>query len=119
MIYNPILAFVKASVLVFLLRLGGQKSTVRWGIHALNIFNAALAISIFFVALLQCLPIEANWGDRTGATCVDKSFHIIASALTILTDFLVLGLPFWIFLGLKMPIATKIALIGVFMAGIM
>ncbi|KAI8679160.1 hypothetical protein NCS57_00192800 [Fusarium keratoplasticum] len=120
MIYNPILAFVKASVLVFLLRLGGQKKAVRWSIHGLNIFNVLHAISVFFVALLQCLPIEANWdfAVKANAVCVAREFHVIASILTILTDFLVLGIPFWIFLGLKMPMGTKVALIGVFMVGL-
>lgn len=120
MIYNPILAFVKASILVFLLRLGGQKKAVRWSIHGLNIFNVLHAVSVFFVALLQCLPIEANWDFvvKANAVCVAREFHVIASILTILTDFLVLGIPFWIFLGLKMPMGTKVALIGVFMVGL-
>ncbi|KAH8736176.1 hypothetical protein BGZ61DRAFT_339546 [Ilyonectria robusta] len=120
MVYNPILALVKASVLVFLLRLGGQKQRVRWSIHALNAFNAAHAVAVFFVALLQCLPIEANWNmeARANAFCVEKEFHVIASFLVLLTDFLVLALPFWIFLGLKMPMGTKLALIGVFMVGL-
>ncbi|KAJ3523842.1 hypothetical protein NM208_g12299 [Fusarium decemcellulare] len=120
MIYNPILALVKASVLVFLLRLGGQKKSVRWSIHGLNIFNALHAISVFFVALLQCIPIEANWDleAKAHAKCVEKEFHVTASILTIITDFLVLGIPFWIFLGLKMPKGTKLALIAVFMVGL-
>ncbi|KAF4982315.1 hypothetical protein FZEAL_2044 [Fusarium zealandicum] len=120
MIYNPILAFVKASVLVFLLRLGGQKKSVRWVIQGLNLFNALHAISVFFVALLQCIPIEANW-NRAGnpdAVCVKKEFHVTISILTIVTDFCVLGIPFWIFLGLKMPTGTKAALISVFMVGL-
>ncbi|KAH6896040.1 hypothetical protein B0T10DRAFT_587659 [Thelonectria olida] len=120
MVYNPILALVKASVLVFLLRLGGQKQRVRWSSHGLNAFNAAHAVAVFLVALLQCIPIKANWdmAARTSATCIHKEFHVIASFLVILTDFLVLGIPFWIFLGLKMPMGTKIALIGVFMVGL-
>ncbi|KAK7402428.1 hypothetical protein QQX98_011817 [Neonectria punicea] len=120
MVYNPILALVKASVLVFLFRLGGQKQGVRYSIHALNAFNAAHAVAVFFVALLQCLPIEANWNmaARGDAVCIAKEFHVISSFLVLLTDFLVLGIPFWIFLGLKMPLGTKVALIGVFMVGL-
>lgn len=118
--YNPVLALVKASVLVFLLRLGSHNRGIRLCIHALNAFNACQAVGIFLVALLQCLPISANWNfaEKATATCVDVSFHISISSLTIVTDILVLALPFWIFLGLKMPRGAKVAVMGVFVLGI-
>jgi len=51
-------------------------------------------------------------------TCVDTGiFYIATSALTIFTDLAVLALPFWIFLGLKMPLKVRIALMGVFLLG--
>lgn len=120
--YNPILAFVKASVLCFLLRLGGQKPGVKYAIYFLNTFNALQAIAIFLVATLQCLPIAANWDFALKADpntkCVDNSFHVIISSITILTDIAVTALPFWIFLGLKMPRAAKIAVLGIFALGL-
>jgi hypothetical protein len=120
--YNPILAFVKASVLCFLLRLGGQKPGVKYAIHFLNGFNALQAIAIFLVAALQCLPISANWDMAVKADpntkCVDNSFHISISCITIVTDFAVVALPFWIFLGLNMPKAAKIAVLGIFALGL-
>lgn len=79
------------------------------------------AIAVFFGALFQCVPIETNWHPELrndpNTKCIDNSFHIIQSSLTILTDVLVLALPFWIFLGLRMPRAAKIAVIGVFAIG--
>ncbi|KAF4943814.1 hypothetical protein FSARC_14825, partial [Fusarium sarcochroum] len=121
MFYNPVLALVKASILVFLLRLGGHKTNVRYAIHALNIFNALHAVAIFFTALFQCTPIEANWNfalrEEPGNHCVSPWFHVIASCITIVTDFLVVALPFWIFLGLTMRWATKIAVLSVFVLG--
>lgn len=121
MFYNPVLALVKASILVFLLRLGGHKQSVRYAIHALNIFNALHAVAIFFTALFQCIPLAANWDfslrEDPDTKCIHNSFHVIASCITILTDFLVLALPFWIFLGLTMPWAAKFAVIGVFVMG--
>jgi hypothetical protein len=120
--YNPILALVKASVLCFLLRLGGQKPGVKYAIHFLNAFNGLQAIAIFLVAALQCLPIEANWDFAVKADpntkCIDNSFHVIISCITIVTDCAVIALPFWIFLGLKMPRAAKIAVLGIFMLGL-
>ncbi|KAL2020621.1 hypothetical protein VTK56DRAFT_8111 [Thermocarpiscus australiensis] len=120
--YNPILAFVKASVLLFLLRLGGQKPGVKRVIHFLNAFNALQAIAVFLVATLQCLPIAANWDAALKADpntrCIDNSFHVTISSITICTDIAVLVLPFWIFLGLKMPNAAKAAVLGIFALGL-
>lgn len=121
MFYNPVLALVKASVLFFLLRLGGQKDSARYAIYVLNVVNAAHAISVFFTALFQCMPMEANWDfavkAEPGTKCISNSFHVIGSCLTILTDVCILALPFWIFLGLKMRKAAKVVVIGVFFLG--
>lgn len=119
LLYNPILALVKSSVLLFLLRLGGQKPGVRWTIHSLNAFNIGLMIAIFVTVIFQCTPVNFFW-DRTipGGHCVDTgAFYVATAGLTILTDVLVLALPFWIFLGLKMPAKVKIALLVVFGLG--
>tara|TARA_R110002060_G_scaffold9940_4_gene14839 strand:- start:203 stop:679 length:477 start_codon:yes stop_codon:yes gene_type:complete len=121
-LYNPILAIVKTSVLLFMLRLGGHKREIRYTIHALNAFNIALAISVFITVIFQCRPVNFFWErmrDPTmKGTCVDTGiFYIVTSALTIFTDLAVLALPFWIFLGLKMPLKVRIALMGVFLLG--
>ncbi|KAK2737575.1 hypothetical protein FQN55_001005 [Onygenales sp. PD_40] len=78
--YNPVLALVKASVLVFLLRLGGQKPRVRYAIYALFTFNALQAIAIFLVATLQCLPISANWDPAVMATATVPIVAVIRLA---------------------------------------
>jgi hypothetical protein len=118
--YNPVLALVKASVLLFLLRLGGHRRRVRYFIYGLLTFNTLQAIAVFLVAVFQCIPIEANWDHAAAATarCIHPSFHVIVSSITIVTDLLVLIIPFWIFLGLKLPLAARIAVIGVFLTGL-
>jgi hypothetical protein len=105
-----------------MLRLGGHRREVRLTIHALNGFNIALAIGIFVAVVFQCTPVPFFWRrmtDRTAVgTCVDTAaFYVITAGLTILTDLLVLGFPFWIFMGLKLPMKVKMALIGVFLLG--
>ncbi|KAI0199675.1 hypothetical protein F4808DRAFT_451294 [Astrocystis sublimbata] len=118
--YNPVLALVKTSVLIFLLRLGGHRRAVRYFIYGLLTFNGLQAIAVFLVAIFQCIPIEANWDLAAAATakCIDLSFHVIVSAITLITDLLVLIIPFWIFLGLKLPFAARVAVIGVFATGL-
>ncbi|KAK1594908.1 CFEM domain-containing protein [Colletotrichum navitas] len=122
-LYNPILALVKTSMLMFLLRLSGQKRPVRLTIIGLNVFNIALMIAIFFTVVFQCQPISYFW-ERMGrdppkdGKCIDTSaFYVSTAALTIFTDVVFLALPFWIFLGLQMPIRVKIALLAVFALG--
>ncbi|KAL5601502.1 hypothetical protein BROUX41_002520 [Berkeleyomyces rouxiae] len=120
--YNPILAVVKTSVLLFLMRLGGQKPAIRWSIHALNAFNIMLGIGTFVTVIFQCSPIDFYW-EKEGknppsGSCIDMgAFYVSTAALTILTDILVLALPLWIFMGLKMAFKLKVALVGVFSLG--
>jgi hypothetical protein len=83
--------------------------------------NAGHAIAVLFGALFQCLPIETNWTPALRAdpdtVCIDDSFHIIQSSFTIFTDVLILALPFWIFLGLRMPKSNKVAVLVIFGIG--
>lgn len=119
--YNPVLALVKCSILTFLLRLGGHDNVIYRVIWGLMIFTILHAIAVFFGALFQCVPIATNWHPELrqdpDTKCIDNSFHIIQSSLTILTDVLILALPLWIFLGLRMPRAAKIAVLSVFLIG--
>ncbi|KAI5456054.1 hypothetical protein BGZ63DRAFT_436065 [Mariannaea sp. PMI_226] len=119
--YNPVLATVKCSILVFLLRLQGHDKIIFRVIWGLIIATILHAVAIFFGALFQCVPIETNWHPELkldpNTRCIDNSFHIIQSSLTILMDVMVLALPFWIFLGLRMPRAAKIAVLGIFAIG--
>ncbi|KAI5867230.1 hypothetical protein GGS23DRAFT_166830 [Durotheca rogersii] len=121
-LYNPILAIVKSSVLVFLLRIGGQRRKIRYSIHALNVFNVGLMVAIFVTVIFQCSPIPYFWQRITDPTlegrCVDTGiFYVATAGLTIFTDVLVLALPFWIFMGLKMAPKVKLAIMAVFLLG--
>ncbi|EPE04902.1 cfem domain-containing protein [Ophiostoma piceae UAMH 11346] len=118
-LYNPILALVKTSMLLFLLKLGRQKPGVRWCIYALNTFNLSLMVAIFLVVIFQCKPIAYNWDHSIeGGTCIDQgSFYVATTALTLFTDVLTLAIPFWVFLDLKMPLRVKIVLFFVFLLG--
>ncbi|KAF6836250.1 hypothetical protein CPLU01_03748 [Colletotrichum plurivorum] len=123
LLYNPILALVKTSVLMFLLRLSGQKRRIRYTIIGLNVFNIALMVAIFVTVVFQCRPISYFWekagrNPPTDGSCIDMSaFYVSTAGLTIFTDVLALAMPFWIFLGLKMPRRVKMALLAVFALG--
>ncbi|EWG48747.1 hypothetical protein FVEG_16322 [Fusarium verticillioides 7600] len=118
-LYNPILALVKSSILFFLLRLGGHNRNIKWAIYGLNAFNLALMIAIFLTVVFQTIPINAYWdlSVKPERQIHGPVFYISSAIITIITDVLVLLIPFWIFLGLKMRIAAKLGLIVVFLMG--
>jgi hypothetical protein len=121
-VYNPILAIVKQSVLVFLLRLASTKAGVRYAVWIVSAFNIAEMIAVFLVVIFQCIPIAANWDTALDATakCIDQSvFGLTTGALTILTDLFTLALPIYIFFNLKINKKTKIALNVAFLLGFM
>ncbi|OAA67070.1 hypothetical protein SPI_01646 [Niveomyces insectorum RCEF 264] len=118
-LYNPILALVKSSVLVFLLRLFGQRTGVRRFIIGLNTINLVQMTGVFFAVLFQCLPIDFNWDKSIkGGHCVEQRILFTATgAFNIFTDIVVLALPLYILVGLKIPRRTKIGLIFIFLLG--
>jgi hypothetical protein len=122
-VYNPILAIVKQSILIFLLRLGGTKTGVMTTVWVVSAFNVAEMIAVFFTVLFQCTPIELNWKPvmlAEGGHCINQAaFGISTAVLTIVTDVITLAIPIYIFVGLNMKLATKMALIVVFMMGFM
>lgn len=76
-------------------------------------------IAVLFVVVFQCDPVESFWHLELGQNCIDqRSFALVTSLLTILTDIVVVALPFWIFLGLKISKAKKVALMVIFSLGL-
>ncbi|KAJ5373242.1 hypothetical protein N7517_005248 [Penicillium concentricum] len=122
LIYNPILALVKTSILLFLLRLTGQKNTVRLAIWGLLILNGIAAIITFFLTVFRCVPVAANWdlASYPNATCLDFANFVTGTAsVSILTDILALMLPTWIVYRLQMQWNQKLMLIGILSLGLL
>lgn len=118
-LYNPILALVKSSVLIFLTRLFGQKDWVRRFLLWLNVANISQMVAVFFAIILQCTPVAFNWDPTIrGGYCVDRrALYISTAVFNIVTDILILGLPLWVFSSLRIPKRAKIALLVVFLLG--
>lgn len=118
-LYNPILALVKLSVLVFLHRLFAQIRGVKMCIMALAAVTTMHMVGVAGAIIFQCTPISFNWEPLLeGGTCVDQpALYVSSAAFNILTDVLVLLLPAYIFRGLSIPKKTKVALLFVFLLG--
>jgi len=118
-VYNPLLALVKISALLFLLRLVAR-GTQKVACQALIVFNVVQLLTFLTIALVQCIPIEAPWTMSRTARCIRRDVYSTALAVTnIVTDILTLLVPYCIFMGLKMNQRARTALLSVFMLGIM
>lgn len=119
-VYNPVLAFVKQSVLFLILRIAGLDGRVRFVSWLTSFINMAEMVVVFLVVIFQCSPVESFWNIKLGQHCINQeTFALSTALLTILTDIVVVALPFWVFLGLQMSNSKKAAMIVVFSMGLM
>lgn len=118
LVYHPILALTKISILVFYYRLS-VSGTFRQVVMALIVTNVALTMSIFFADFFQCSPINYIWDKSIeGGKCINtEAFFISSAALNIVSDFAVLLLPIPMVWKLKINMKKKIVLILLFSLG--
>lgn len=122
-LYNPTLALVKCSVLSFLYRLAGHDTATKWWIISVIAFTVGQGIGTLVVTIFQCTPIEVFWlsydpSSTAEGQCIQEAvFYIVTAAITILTDLVVLALPFHIFMGLQLTGKVKLMVICLFMLG--
>ncbi|TGO80910.1 hypothetical protein BPOR_1536g00010 [Botrytis porri] len=121
LIYNPILALVKTSILLFLLRLTGQKSNVRLTIIGLLIFNGVMMVVTFLLTTFHCVPIAANWYPALypDAVCMNFANFVTGTAsVSVLTDMLALLMPTWIVYNLQISRRQKLMLVAILSFGL-
>ena len=119
-LYQPIMSSVKASVQIFMLRLGSSNRVVRYACWVLMALDVGMMISFLVACIFQCKPVDYYWRwDLRGGTCVNfNMFMLMISVLNIATDLATISLPFVIILGLRMHIRVKVAVLVVFSLGI-
>ncbi|KAM0705245.1 hypothetical protein Q7P35_008034 [Cladosporium inversicolor] len=131
LLYNPILALVKASIIFFLWRLGDKRKAIRWSLISFFVLNLGLAIATFVADLCQCTPVSYYWNhyvtdtyDADGnvtekaGTCIRQvDFFLITAGLSVLTDILIMVIPAAMIWGLKMQKSKKIAVWAVMSLG--
>ncbi|KAL2842721.1 hypothetical protein BJY01DRAFT_264447 [Aspergillus pseudoustus] len=120
-LYNPILAVVKFSILFFLLRLTGQKLGVKRAIWIIMALNTIVMITTLFLTVFRCVPIASHWAptDYPDAKCLNFANFVTGTACaSIFTDALVLILPTWIVYNLRMAQKQKLILIAILSLGL-
>ncbi|KAF3918307.1 hypothetical protein ABW21_db0205084 [Orbilia brochopaga] len=124
-LYPVALFLIRNSLLIFYWSLVPPRSSA---VKAHLIFRNAV-IAFFFVniacvsvslgtIIFQCKPI-AYWNDPIGAKCIDRSASFIAGGiLIIITDVIVLLLPVPVIWKLKLPLRSRLGVIGIFSLGL-
>ncbi|KAI7083916.1 hypothetical protein KC356_g7168 [Hortaea werneckii] len=124
LLYNPILALVKASVICFLCRLKDRRKSIRWSLGLLFAINLGLAIATFVADLCQCTPVSYYWDHHEtdnydaegnviekGGTCIQQvEFFLITAGLSVWTEIVLMSISMAVVLSLKMKKASKIAI---------
>jgi len=124
-LYNPIFCLIKVAALVFLLRLGSTKTSVRWACYAMIAFNTLQVLTFLPLTIAQCLPVGSPWVTSTkdkvsSSRCIRRDAYAIAQSLVnILTDSLTLVIPFFLFADLRVNKRIRWALMAVFLLGIL
>lgn len=118
-VYDCGMALVRASALLFYRRIFQfQRLEYRCMMWAGQGLNALWFVSITFLAIFSCTPIEYYW-TRTGeGRCVGVFQVILASAVTsVAIDLYILLLPLPALWALQMKAVRKILVFGVFIGG--
>lgn len=120
LLYHPILALTKVSILLLYHRLSVSRTFRTWVIVLIGL-NIALTTSIFVSDLLQCIPMAFLW-DKTipGGHCMNQQAFFVGSAvMNIISDCAVLVLPIPMVWGMQTNTRKKIALMVLFSLGVL
>ncbi|KAH6719479.1 integral membrane protein [Leptodontidium sp. MPI-SDFR-AT-0119] len=93
-IYVAVLGLVKISILTFYLRIFQLQIPFRIAVYTTIVFIVLGSASISFSTIFQCRPIAYFWDKDLHGKCLDVNALAYAnSGLSIVQDFLIIGLP--------------------------
>lgn len=90
-----------------------------FAVRATITFVVAWAVAFFLTNVFQTWPIAANWDPNVEAShSINMLLMTIFLQITdVLTDFVILCLPWFFIWGLRMDSRDRLALTGVFILG--
>ena len=111
---------IKASVLAFYVRLFTTRR-FKAAAYGVATFVFLWWIAILFATIFQCDPISANWGTEPSqmGNCLSNINHMYetAAVTNLVSDVIILFLPFPVVAKLHLSTKQKLALSGVFLTG--
>ncbi|KAI5781503.1 hypothetical protein EDC01DRAFT_730234 [Geopyxis carbonaria] len=119
LLYNPVLALTKISIILFYKRISPNKNFYLF-LHGTIAFVICHGIALFITNIFQCTPVAFFWNPTIpGGSCIDlRAFYFSAAALSIAADFWILLLPQPVLFSLQLPMKKRLMLMGMFGLGI-
>lgn len=112
-LYNPILALIKVSFILTLIKLEAPSVWVKGSLWTLFTVNIMFGIAGTLVALLNCRPIPKFWDRTIPGSCMNTAQYIYGTiSVTIITDALASVVSVFILFGFHMPRKTKALVIS-------
>lgn len=107
-------AFTKASLCLFLLRIVNRIKMYKYSLWIILWFTMAFNICLVLLILLQCIPLPKLWDRSLEGTClpahINENVALAQGAYTVLTDWMLAFFPTLIVKKLNMPRRVKFAL---------
>lgn len=111
------LTLIKLSVLLFYRRIFTAPS-FRIPVWVAGSLVTAWGISFFFANLFQCTPVSGAWEINKPRHCVNSKHLVNAyQGLNIMTDVMILTMPWPMIWGLQLPRRRKAQVGGIFLLG--
>ncbi|TGZ77048.1 hypothetical protein EX30DRAFT_212041 [Ascodesmis nigricans] len=118
-LYNPILAYSKCSILLFYRRITLDQTFHRY-CSITFVLVGAHAIAVFFGNLFQCTPLSTLFTPDKPGKCIDMSAFLLATgALSTLLDTWIILMPQRVILHLHLPLKKRLILMTLFSVGIL
>lgn len=122
LLYATSLGFSKLAILGFYWRLFGSVAKMRIGIYILQGSTVIWLTIRTFMTIFHCVPVEAYWKHTIkNAVCkVDPAKFMFGTTLVhLMLEVAVLSLPVFQVKSLKLRTGQKIAVVAMFMFGIL
>lgn len=118
-LYGITIMMVKFSILLFYVRLFGTVASFVLYVRVAMAIIFCWMVSVVLETFLLCRPLAFNWDTTVpGGVCGDRNAaYIVAGALNVGTDLLVMLLPMPNIWKLQMPVSQRVGLVGVFGIG--
>jgi hypothetical protein len=120
-VYSCAIPAIKMSVILFYRRIFSVRN-FNYALYFCTFLVLGWFAAVMVVAVVQCRPLSFLWEQfedpNAKGSCIDVETFFLGNGIAeAITDFIVLGAPFYHVSKLWMPTAQKLAVMGIFALG--
>lgn len=118
--YLVAIFLVKASILLFYIRIFDSSRLVLYSAWILFGVLAVFTLPAILLAIFACNPVQSYWRPEIKGKCIDSVFiGVISVGVSIITDVLIFVLPLRQIWKLHLPLRQRIQVIASLGAGLL